>query len=200
MKPSELSKSLLHIASKINNSSNPSRFLVARELKFLINRISTRSSVLSEIDQTFNKHKIYPPVMVEISKNEYEGEIDTGWVLNVKETPNGSLVVLLNNSPTSNLETAVLNYKNKHKTSKPNREPDWSEKNVPSTWPEGNFDRWYDVNVWLMPDKTYYVEAKLVRQTGGDVINEPTEGQFKELNERHSNLQYLGALLVYDLL
>jgi hypothetical protein len=80
------------------------------DLSSIINKIASRTDVLLEVERAFNAKGIYPPIMNSIGPDIYEGEIDTGFTLTVKETQSG-LDVKLNNQSVTNLSEAISEYR-----------------------------------------------------------------------------------------
>ena len=77
MTPARLASVLRQIASRIDASENPSKSLVAADLKRLIAALMGRTKLLNEIDQVFGltknpKISIYD--MKPIGNNKYEGK------------------------------------------------------------------------------------------------------------------------------
>jgi hypothetical protein len=81
----------------------------------IASRIASRSYVLNEVEAAFESEGVYPPAMQEIAPDTYEGEIDTGWTLKVKEQKGGfagpSLDVYLNGKLQKSMNDAAKEYK-----------------------------------------------------------------------------------------
>ncbi len=113
MTPNQLASELRRIASKIEASRQPSASRVASELRRLVIRLAARTEVINQVNAAFAGVNAYPPNLVEIKKDTYEGEIDTGWVLTVIELPGGKLKFKLNGIPVPSAKDAALAYKKK---------------------------------------------------------------------------------------
>lgn len=74
-------------------------------------RLASRVDVLRQVDQAFESVGVYPPVMREVSKDVYRGEVDTGWELEVQEAPDGSLRTKLNGKPIPSPLDAAKDFK-----------------------------------------------------------------------------------------
>lgn len=88
---------------------------IASRVASRVYKIGSRRELLLSIDQAFNAEGIYPPSMKEISPNEYEGEINKGWVLKaIDKTPPQ---FFLNGKPMP-LDKIVSSYKSGYKPGK----------------------------------------------------------------------------------
>jgi hypothetical protein len=177
MTPSQLSAALRRIASGVDASRSPDRGRVAADLRALLSRVAARTDVLNSIDAAFSAAGVYPPVMRETAKDVYEGEIDTGWVLEVTDAAAGPSF-LLNGKKVKDPDDAARAYKSKNPrysgkpgaSGRPSGPPDFEEGGLYCLYPRaddeegGTVERTYDVKVWDLPDGSHYVTAD---QTSG---------------------------------
>lgn len=80
-------------------------------LERIASRIAARTEVINAVIRAFDLEGIYSPDMKEIEKGKYEGTIDEGWLLTIREENDEIVEVLLNNRPQKTLEAAIARYK-----------------------------------------------------------------------------------------
>ena len=147
-------------------------------------RVASRADVLPAIDQAFSNVGAYPPVMKSLGQNEYEGQIDGGWILWVKELSSGKLEVELNSHSIADLDAAAQAYKKKDpkyavigsvpSSKAPAGPPDFDKTDVYCLWgfgdePGGEVEREWHVQVWDLPDGSHFIRAEKTKGPDMDV-------------------------------